>query len=216
MPSFVESLNAAGLIFTPYDRATGWPKALDLERLAILQCPDKIGFQEALFSNLKEECKLQTISSSAAMRWAGLYFSQRPIPFDKCLETPEREITAQVFSDWLQQADIQPSIYITAWFIACGILEPPAPPVVQAKAKRCSWWDVASPYMVRIMQEGQYATAKELYNELETKAGSSNSPFDKGTGKNRFALFIRDLATSLTMKTVQNNWKKLLNAAAQK
>ena len=87
-------------------------------------------------------------------------------------------------------------------------------PVVAANAKRRSWWDVSSPYIVEIMQAGQYATAKELYNALEAKAGS-DSPFDKGTGNNRFGLFIRELATPLALKTVQNNWQKLLNAAAQ-
>ena len=92
----------------------------------------------------------------------------------------------------------------------------PSPaPVLQAKAKRHSWWDVASPHMIKIMRAGQYATAKELYNALEAKAGL-DSPFDKGTGNNRFNLFVRELATSLSLKTVQNNWQKLLNAAAQK
>lgn len=88
-------------------------------------------------------------------------------------------------------------------------------PVEQAKAKRRTWWDVTSPYIVEIMQAGQYATAKELYNALEAKAGL-NSPFDKGTGNNRFDLFVRELAMPLSMKTVQNNWQKLRDSAAQK
>lgn len=87
-------------------------------------------------------------------------------------------------------------------------------PVVQA-TKRRTWWDVSSPYIVDTMRAGQYATAKELFNALEAKAGSG-SPFDKGTGNNRFSLFIRELATPLSLKTMQNNWQELLKAAAHK
>ena len=91
-----------------------------------------------------------------------------------------------------------------------------AAPVVQAKTKRRTWWDVASPYIVEVLRGGQYATAKDLHRALEVKAGEANSPFSKGTGEQRNSLFIRELAQPLSVKTVQNSWQKLRTAAARK
>ena len=89
----------------------------------------------------------------------------------------------------------------------------PSPaPVVQTKAKRRTWMDVSSPHIVEVMQAGQYATAKELFRALEAKAGP-NSPFDKGTGDNRGSLFVREIAQSLNLKTVQNEWQTLRKLA---
>jgi len=90
-----------------------------------------------------------------------------------------------------------------------------ATPAPVGTTERRTWFDVSGSYIVGVMRAGQYSTAKELYNALESKAGI-DSPFDKGTGNNRFSLFIRELATPLARKTVQNNWQKLLKAAAQK
>ena len=85
-------------------------------------------------------------------------------------------------------------------------------PLQKAKAKRRTWWDVSIPYIVEVMRAGRYTTAKELYRALESKAGA-NSPFDKGTGDNRGSLFVRDIAESLSLKTVQNNWQSLREQA---
>lgn len=75
-------------------------------------------------------------------------------------------------------------------------------------SKRRTWQDVCNTYIVDVMQNGQYATCKALYRALEAKAGS-NSPFDKGTGSNFGSLFVREIAQPLSLKTVQNEWKKL-------
>lgn len=85
-------------------------------------------------------------------------------------------------------------------------------PVVKTKAKRRTWWDVSSPYIVDVMRAGQYATCKELYRALEAKAGP-DSPFDKGTGVNRGSLFVREIARALDVKTVQNKWQTLRELA---
>ena len=85
-------------------------------------------------------------------------------------------------------------------------------PVVNPKAKRRTWRDVSSPYIVEVMQAGQYAKAKELFRALEAKAGP-NFPFDKGTGDNRGSLFVREIAQSLNLKTVQNEWQTLRELA---
>lgn len=91
----------------------------------------------------------------------------------------------------------------------------PSPaPVAYVRVKRRSWWDF-SPYIIEIMQAGQYATAKKLFKALEAKAGP-NSPFEKGTGDNHSNLFIRELAKPLKLKTLQNNWKELREEAAKK
>ena len=90
--------------------------------------------------------------------------------------------------------------------------EPQAVPVMDARAKPRTWWDVSSAYIVEVMQAGQYATAKELYRALEAKAGP-NAPFDKGTGANRGSLFVREIAQPLSVKTVQNNWPALRELA---
>ncbi len=90
--------------------------------------------------------------------------------------------------------------------------EPQAAPVMKTKAKRRTWWDVSSPYIVDVMRAGQYATCKELYRALEAKAGP-DSPFDKGTGVNRGSLFVREIARALDVKTVQNKWQTLRELA---
>ncbi|PIZ23135.1 MAG: hypothetical protein CO065_01970 [Comamonadaceae bacterium CG_4_9_14_0_8_um_filter_57_21] len=97
--------------------------------------------------------------------------------------------------------------------------EVPAPTEPASKtpaqiAKRRSWLDVTGVYVAEILRTGQYANAKALFNALESKAGTG-SPFDRGVGANRGSLFVRELSQTLKMKTVQNNWEKLLKTAAK-
>ena len=89
----------------------------------------------------------------------------------------------------------------------------PSPaPVAKTKAKRRTWRDVSSAYIIEVMRTGQYATAKELYRALEVKTGPG-TPFDRGTGASRGNLFVREIAQSLSLKTVQNEWPKLRELA---
>jgi len=82
----------------------------------------------------------------------------------------------------------------------------------QAQGRR-SWREVAWPYMVAKLCDGQYATAKELDAALRAGAGVPESPFDKGEGQNRGSLFVREIGRPLMLKTIQNNWQKLREAA---
>ena len=88
-------------------------------------------------------------------------------------------------------------------------------PASKPKAKRRTWWDVTRPYIAETMQAGQYPNAKQLFNALEAKAGQS-SPFDKGSGSTRGSLFVRELSKPLALKTLQNNWQKVLTEVAKK
>ena len=135
--SFIKSLDDAGIVCNEYDVATGWPKALDLERLVVLQYPDNERLQIVLHRTMKNACHRKEIASIPAMAWAGLYLGSRGTrtPFDKLLETADHAIDAPAFSEWLQRSDIEPSVHIAVWFAKFGILDcttAPAPPVVQA------------------------------------------------------------------------------------
>ena len=77
------------------------------------------------------------------------------------------------------------------------------------KAKRRTWRDVAWRYVLETFKAGQFSTAKSLYYTLESKAGSEDSPFDKGTGVHRYALYVREIGNTVTLKTIQNAWPKI-------
>ena len=100
-----------------------------------------------------------------------------------------------------------------------GAVSPPGAPVValphEPPAKRRTLWDVATPYLVEIIRAGQYGNAKRLFKSLEAKAGP-DSPFDKGIGDNRGSLFVREICEPMALKTLQNNWQKLMAEAAKK
>lgn len=76
-------------------------------------------------------------------------------------------------------------------------------------------WKVALPYMVAVLRNGQYATAKALYNALLAAAGDESSPFSQGTGQNRGSLFVKEIGATLALKTVQNAWGDLKAAARE-
>lgn len=75
--------------------------------------------------------------------------------------------------------------------------------------KRRTWRDIAWPYVVETFKAGQYSTAKEFYRALENKAGTSGSPFDHGIGANLHSLYVRELSTTVSLKTIQNAWQKI-------
>jgi hypothetical protein len=74
--------------------------------------------------------------------------------------------------------------------------------------KHPAWLDVTGNYIAGIMKDRQIASAKVLYRALEAKVGPE-SPFDKGTGQNLGSLYVREISATVTLKTMQNNWKLL-------
>jgi hypothetical protein len=85
-------------------------------------------------------------------------------------------------------------------------------PVVVTTAKRPGWFEHSNLYIVDVLRTGQFATCKELYSALYTRAGP-DTPFEKGTATNRGSLYVRDIASTLSLKTVQNKWQVLRNLA---
>lgn len=75
-----------------------------------------------------------------------------------------------------------------------------------------NWWSVSSGYIVSVMHEHQCTTAKNLFYKLEELAGES-SPFKRGKGANLGALVVKELAQTVSLKTFQNRWKEIKEAA---
>jgi hypothetical protein len=123
VPTWIESLAIGGMNPNEYDLATTWPSSLVLDRLSVLQCPSDSNMRNLVLQSLKADCKRQTIPSSSAMQWAGLYISHpsSKVPFDRLLSTTDLEITAKTFREWLTTKGMIPSIYIAAWFNACDL-----------------------------------------------------------------------------------------------
>ncbi|MBU6257282.1 MAG: hypothetical protein KGO01_02515 [Burkholderiales bacterium] len=84
---------------------------------------------------------------------------------------------------------------------------------VPARQPRKTWRDVAWDYMAGRVRAGRFATAVELNHALHEDAGSDSSPFDKGIGHHRGSLWVREIGKPLTLKTIQNHWAELQDAA---
>lgn len=94
----------------------------------------------------------------------------------------------------------------------------PAPPVEfprknADRARRPSWREAVTPYIVAKLRVWKCATAKGLFAALEKEAGTPESPFDSGTGSHRGKLFVREFSQPVDLKTIQNSWQELRRAA---
>ncbi len=95
----------------------------------------------------------------------------------------------------------------------------PAPPEPQAapvatdakpvKTPPPNWLVKESEYIANTWRNGRFTTAKDLYNALFSKAGIDGSPFKRGTGNNRDSIVYMVDATSISLKTFQNNWSAI-------
>lgn len=82
------------------------------------------------------------------------------------------------------------------------------------RRKRKTWKDVAWAYVVEAQREGRYSTCKDLFIALESRSSEENSPIIKGTGdKHRGKLFVVELGESYELKTFQNAWPEIVEAA---
>lgn len=80
---------------------------------------------------------------------------------------------------------------------------------------KIGWRDHVWTYMIEAFRAGKFASMKELYNHMYSKAGEEGSPFSKGVGdQHRGKLFVDALHQSLSLKTLQNDWGKLKADAA--
>jgi hypothetical protein len=130
--------------------------------------------------------------------------------------------TAVTFKAWLLsgQSTIDKQTFereeLDRWMDENRILEcysvredPNMKPELQAVRKESKplpdWLVITKDYISGVMESGQFSTVKELFRELERKAGP-DSPFEKGTGHNRGRLYVRDIAVTVSLKTLQNNW----------
>jgi hypothetical protein len=87
---------------------------------------------------------------------------------------------------------------------------PPAP----AKDGPKTWKSLAWLYMVAKLKAGNFATAKALDGNLLATTNEVDSPFERGQGpENRGSLVLRATGKKLDLKTIQNNWQALREAA---
>ena len=85
--------------------------------------------------------------------------------------------------------------------------------VAAKPASRESGLEASLPYLRETYKSGQYATAKAFYKALESKAGTAESPFDKGIGQYAGSLFVRATRSTLAANTLANQFWPIRNQA---
>lgn len=82
------------------------------------------------------------------------------------------------------------------------------------RKKRKTWRDAAWGYVVQVQREGRYRTCNALFNALEDKGSEQGAPIIKGAGdKHRGRLFVVEIGESCELKTFQNAWPEIREAA---
>lgn len=76
-----------------------------------------------------------------------------------------------------------------------------------------AWLEASLPYLVDTYKAGQYPTVKAFYKALESKAGTADSPFDKGTGQNAGSLFLRASGSTVAVNTLANHFRRIRDQA---
>ena len=130
------------------------------------------------------------------------------LDYDPFIPDPE---TSKLVKEGFAEQPLQPEPQAEAPAVGVsGGGAVPAPDPQASKRRTRTMGDAVFPYMLRVFEAGQFATAKELYRALQDKAGQSDSPFEVGTGAHRGSLFVREFSKPLALKTVQNTyWPKL-------
>jgi len=110
-------------------------------------------------------------------------------------------------------AELARGIHGGKWPLDLADIVDTKPESVVASTKRQTWRDVAMEYVVGVYKAGQYATTKHFYKALLDKAGTDDSPFQKGTGENSGSLFVQVISKPLSLKTLENAMPKIRQAA---
>jgi hypothetical protein len=95
-----------------------------------------------------------------------------------------------------------------------NLAESAKPSLARRNAKRMTWQDAVGPYIAAKQAENKFPYAKDLYRALESEAGNSGSPFDKGVGARRGMLVVRETGKQLELKTIQNAWREIRTQAS--
>lgn len=82
-------------------------------------------------------------------------------------------------------------------------------PVQKQKKPRRSWWDDIVGYLAEVWRKWKGGTGKEFYKELESRAGSPDSPLEK----TRDGLKVRGRKQSIAMHTMETRMKWVRAAA---
>lgn len=85
----------------------------------------------------------------------------------------------------------------------------PEPAQKQKKRPRRSWWDDIVGYLAEVWRKWKGGTGKEFYKELESRAGSPDSPLEK----TRDGLKVRGRKQSIAMHTMETRMKWVRAAA---
>lgn len=155
--SWRDTMALLGRHFTKEELAAGWPESFQIEHIARLQRPYKLGDLEAkrllksFFDGLKAACQSGELPNTKTTRIVKRQWSKTiPIRFESTSwdgvpgkthtvsgvtddEVVTYRVTAPVFKTWLAAQGEEPSVHIQAWFDAVGVADavmPDAPVVV--------------------------------------------------------------------------------------
>ena len=146
-----------------------------------------------------------------------------PAPATTALAEPEQRPTEQSELT-VTQVKTNPALASTAQVVEQPHVDAQIEPAQseqgvtpRPRKRRKTWKDVAWEYVVQVQRKGRYRTCKDLFNALENKGSEQDAPITKGPGdKHRGKLFVVEISESYELKTFQNAWPEIQEAADSK